>query len=132
MKNALYTYECMYNTYALNICGPVLFYGIPTIAGYLKPNSLYAYISNIYGLVWFYGISTIAGYLKPNSLSTYISNIYGLVCFLWHINYCRLSKAIFSLHVHIKYIWFGLFFYGISTIAGYLKPYSLYMYISNI
>ena len=30
-------------------------------------------------------------------------------------------------------IWFGLvWFYGISTIVGYLMPNSLYTYISNI
>ena len=52
---------------------------------------------------------------------------------LWHINYCWLFNAKFSLYIHIKYIGFGLVgSYGISTIVGYLMPNSLYTYISNI
>ena len=38
-----------------------------------------------------------------------------------------------TLYIYIKYIWFGLvWFYGISTIVGYLKPNPLYTYIWNI
>ena len=52
---------------------------------------------------------------------------------LWHINYCRLFKAKFSLYICIKYIWFDLVgFYGISIIACYLKPNPFYTYILNI
>ena len=55
----------------------------------------------------------------------------GLV--LWHINHCRLFNAKSSLYIYIKYIWFGLvWFYGISTIVGYLMPNPLYTYILNI
>ncbi len=54
-------------------------------------------------------------------------------CILWHINHCRLSNAKSSLYIYIKYIGFGLvWFYGISTIVGYLKPNAVYTYISNI
>ena len=30
--------------------------------------------------------------------------LFGLVGFLWHINYCRLSNAKSSLHMHIGYM----------------------------
>ena len=54
-----------------------------------------------------------------------------LLCF--YINHCRLFNAKSSLYIYIKYIWFGLVgFDGISTIAGYLMPNSLYTYILNI
>ena len=53
--------------------------------------------------------------------------------FLWHINHCRLFNAKSTVHIYIKYIWFGLVgFYGISTIVGYLMPNPLYTYISYI
>ena len=52
---------------------------------------------------------------------------------LWHINHCRLFNAKSSLYIYIKYIWFGLVgFYVTSTLVGYLMPNSLYTYISNI
>ena len=52
---------------------------------------------------------------------------------LWHINHSRLFNAKSSLHIYIKYIKFGLvWFYGISTIVGYLMPNPLYTYIQNI
>ena len=52
---------------------------------------------------------------------------------LWHINHCRLFNAESSSYIYIKYIGFGLvsldlvsldlvWFYGISTIVGYLIP----------
>ena len=110
----------------------VWFYDISTIVGYLMPDSLYTYISNIYDwFVWFYGISTIVGYLMPDPLDN-IYQIYmiwfGLI--LWHINHCRLFNARSSWYIYIKYIWFGLvWFYGISTIVGYLMPDPLDNYI---
>ena len=56
---------------------------------------------------------------------------FGLV--LWHINHCRLFKAKSFLYIYIRYIWFGLvWFYGISTIVGYLKPNPFYTYILDI
>ena len=89
-----------------------------------------------FGLVWFYGISTIVGYLMLNLFYTYILIIYDLVWFglvLWHINHSRLFSAKSSLYIHIKYIWFGfVWFYGISTIVGYLMPNLLYTYLLNI
>ena len=52
---------------------------------------------------------------------------------LWHIKRNRLFNAKSSLYVYIKYIWFGwVWFYGISTILGYLMPIPLYTYILNI
>ena len=52
---------------------------------------------------------------------------------LWHINHCRLFNAKSSVYIYIKYIGFGLvWFYGISTIVGYLMPNPLYTYILNI
>ena len=52
---------------------------------------------------------------------------------LWHINHFRLFNAKSSLHIYIRYIWFGLVgFYGISTIVGYLMPNPLYTHILNI
>ena len=42
-------------------------------------NSLYTYKLNIYVFVWFYGISTIAGYLMPNPVYAYILNVY-MIC----------------------------------------------------
>ena len=55
---------------------------------------------------------------------------FGLV--LWHIKHCRLFNAKSSLYIYIKYIRFGLvWFYGISTIVGYLMPNPLYTYIFN-
>ena len=54
------------------------------------------------------------------SLYIYIEYMISFGWVLWHINYCRLFNAIFSLYIYIKYIWFGLVgFYGISTIVGY-------------
>ena len=56
---------------------------------------------------------------------------FGLV--LWHINHWRLFDAKSSLHIYIKYIWFGLVgFYGISIIVGYLMPNPIYTYILDI
>ena len=61
---------------------------------------------------------------------------FGLVRFglvLWHINPCRLFNAKSSLYIYIKYIGFGLvWFYGISTLIGYLMPNPLYTYSLNI
>ena len=49
----------------------------------------------------------------------------------WHINRCRLFNAKSFSYIYIKYIWFVLvWFYGISTIVGYLK-WNLYTYILN-
>ena len=49
---------------------------------------------------------------------------FGLV--LWHINRCRLFNDKSSLYIYSNIydlVWFGLvWFYGISTIAGYLMP----------
>ena len=56
---------------------------------------------------------------------------FGLI--LRHINHWRSFNARSSLYIYIKYIWFGLvWFYGISTIVGYLMPNPLYTYILNI
>ena len=74
------------------------------------------------------------GDLMPNPLYTYILNIYDLVWLgfmvyqpLWLFN----AKS--SLYIYIKYIWIGLvWFYGISTIVGYLMPNTLYIFILNI
>ena len=98
-KSSLYIY-IRYKRYGL-----VVYYGISTIVGYLKPDPLiHIYIEYIwFSLVWFYGIPTIVGYLMPNPLYTYILDIYDLVVF-----------------------------YGISTIVGYLMPNSLYTYILDI
>ena len=55
------------------------------------------------------------------------------VLFLWHINHYRLFNAKSSSYIYIKYIGFGLFwFYGISTIVGYLMPNFVYTYILDI
>ena len=52
---------------------------------------------------------------------------------LWHINHCRLFNVKYSLYIYIKYIRFGLdWFYGISTIVGYLMSNPFYTYTSNI
>ena len=48
---------------------------------------------------------------------------------LWHINHCRLFNAKSSLFI---YIYDLVWFYGISTIVGYLMPNPLYTYILNI
>ena len=96
---------------------------------------IYTYIRYIgFSLVGFYGISTIVGYFLPNPLYTCILNIYDLVRLgFWHINHCWLFKAKSSLYIYIKYIGFGLvWFYGISTILGYLMSNSLNTYILNI
>ncbi len=71
----------------------------------------------------------------PNPLNTYIHEIYmiwyGLI--LWHINHRSLFNTTFYLYIYMKYIWFGLvWFYGISTIVGYLMPNPLYIYIKYI
>ena len=52
---------------------------------------------------------------------------------LWHINHCKLFNAKYSLYKYTKHIGFGVVgFYGIPTIAGYLRPNPLYTYILNI
>ena len=52
----------------------------------------------------------------------------GLV--LWHINHYRLFNVISSIYIYIKYILFGsVWFYGLSTIVGYLIPNHLYTYL---
>ena len=58
------------------------FNGISTIAGYLMPNPLYAYVLYIFIVLFLiYGLSTIEGYSMPNCFNTYILNIYNLVWF---------------------------------------------------
>ena len=48
----------------------------------------------------------------------------------WHINHCWLFNAKSFLHIHIRYIGFGLVgFYGISTITGHLMPNPVYYII---
>ena len=60
-------------------------------------------------------------------------NLIWFVWILWHINYCRLFNAKYSLYKYIGYIRFDLvWFYGISTNVGYLMPNPLYTYILNI
>ena len=55
------------------------------------------------------------------------------VLVLWHINHCRLFNAKSGLYIYIRYIWIGLFwFYGISTIVGYLMLNTVYTYILDI
>ena len=51
----------------------------------------------------------------------------GLV--LWHINHCRLFNTKSSLYTYIFNIYDLVWFYGISTIAGYSMSSSLYIYI---
>ena len=97
--------------------------------------SLYIYIRYIgFGLLRFHDTSTIVGYLMSNPLYTYILNIYDLVCFgLWHMNHCRLFNAKSSSYIYIKYIGFGLvWFYGTSSIVGYIMLNPPYTYILNI
>ena len=53
----------------------------------------------------------------------------GLV--LWHINHYWLFNAKYCLYIYIKYIWL-VWFYGISTIIGYLMPNTVYTCILNI
>ena len=64
----------------------------------------------------------------PNPLYIYIRiYIFGLV--LWHINHCGLFNAKSSLYIYIYiyiYIYDLVWFYGISTIVGYLMPSPLY------
>ena len=49
---------------------------------------------------------------------------------LWHINPRRLFNTKSSSYISIKYIWFGfVWFYGISTLVGYLIPNPLYRYL---
>ena len=48
---------------------------------------------------------------------------------LWQINLCRLFNAKSSLFLYIKSL---VWFYGISTIEGYLIANPLYTYILNI
>ena len=59
--------------------------------------------------------------------------VYGYGLALWHINHCWLFKAKSALYIYIKYIWFSLvWFYGISTIVGYLMLNPLNTYTLNI
>ena len=106
-------------------------------------SSLYIYIKYI-GFVFFGGgglwhINHCRLFNAKSSLDTYIKYMgFGLfVVFFWHINHCRLFNAKSSLDIYIKYMGFGLFvvfffFFGISTIVGYLMPNPLYTYILNI
>ena len=51
---------------------------------------------------------------------------------LWHINYCRLFNAKFTLYIYVKHIRLGLAeFCGISTTECYLMPNPLHTYIYN-
>ena len=51
----------------------------------------------------------------------------------WHINHCRLLNIKYSLYVYVRYKLLDLvWFYGISTILGYLMPNPVYTYILNI
>ena len=93
--------------------------------------SLYIYI---YNWVWlgFMAYQPLL-FVLFQTLFIHIHQIYkiwfGLV--LWHINHCWLFYSRPSSYIYIKYIWFGLvWFYGISTIAGYLMPNPLYTYIT--
>ena len=68
-----------------------------------------------------------------SSLYIYIKYMILFGWCLWHINHCRLLNAKSSLYIYIKYIGFGLvWFYGISTIIGYLILNPVYTYILNI
>ena len=71
------------------------------------PKHYAVFKKNIGRLVWFYGISTIVCYLMPNPF-IHIYQIYRIwfSWVLWHINYCRLFNAKFSLYIYIKYIEF--------------------------
>ena len=52
---------------------------------------------------------------------------------LWQINHGRLFNAKSSLYIYIKWIWFGfLWFYGRSTIVGYLMANNVYTSIYRI
>ena len=51
---------------------------------------------------------------------------------LWNIKHCSLFNAKSSLYIYIKYIGVGLvWFYGTSTIVGYLMPNPFDAYILN-
>ena len=79
----------------------------------------------------------VLGHLMPYSFYTYISiNRIWFDWVLWHINHSWLFNTKSSLYVDIKIydlVWFALvWFYGISTIVGYLMPNLLYTSILNI
>ena len=58
---------------------------------------------------------------------------FGLVWFYGISTIVGYLMPILFVHIYIKYIWFGLVgFYGISILVGYLMPNPLYTYISNI
>ena len=68
----------------------------------------------------------------PNPLYTYILDIYD---FVWFYGISTIVGYLMPnpLYIYIKYIWFGLvWFYGMSTIVGYLKPNPLNTYILDI
>ena len=98
-------------------------------------SSLYTYIKY---MVWLGGIVWLINHCElvnvKSSLYIYIYiyiYIYDLVWFAYQP--CWLFNDIPSLYIYIKYIGFGLvWFYGISTIVGYLMPYPVFTYISNI
>ena len=84
-----------------------------------------------FGWAWWH-INHCRLFNAKSSLYIYIEYI-GFGWVLWHINHCRLFNAKSFLYIHIKYRWFGwVWFYGISTIVGYLMPNPLYTYIYNI
>ena len=70
---------------------------------------------------------------NDKSSNTYINYMwFGFGWVLWHINYYSLFNAKSFLYIYIKHVWFDLvWFYGISSIVGYLKPNHLYTYILN-
>ena len=54
-------------------------------------------------------------------------------CVLWHIKHCRSLNAKSCLYISIKNVEFDLvWFYGISTIVGYLTSNPLYTGVLNI
>ena len=64
---------------------------------------------------------------KKLNMSTYATSWLDLV--LSHVNHYRLFNAKSSLHIYIKYTRFGLVWFVISTIVGYLMPNPLHTYI---
>ena len=76
------------------------FYGISTIAGYLKSNPLYTYIVSYLMSNPLY--TYIVSYLMSNPLYTYILNIYDLVGlrFMAYQPLLVISFQILFIHVH--------------------------------
>ena len=99
--------------------------------------NLFTYLTihqwNIKSLVWFYGISTIIGYLMPNPFLYIQTVLFQAVQFsirtqfssIWPIN--RTLSGVTTPGQSGCLVWF----YGISTIIGYLMP-NPFLYIQTV